>query len=76
MAIFLKSGDDINIKIKYRRSFIMNIKEKLQQMEASKEFFDMTDEYARTTAHKNRFNNPVECDDSDMKIWNGKDKQR
>lgn len=54
----------------------MNIKEKLQQMEASEEFFDMTDEYARTTAHKNRFNNPVECDDSDMKIWNGKDKQR
>lgn len=53
----------------------MNMREKLQKMEVSEEFFDMTDEYSRTTAHKNRLNNQVKFDDSDIKIWNSKNKQ-
>lgn len=53
----------------------MNMKEKLQQMESSEEFFDMTDEYSRTTSHKDRLNNAVKFDDSDIKIWNRKNKQ-
>lgn len=54
----------------------MNMKEKLQKMEASEEFFDMTDEYSRTASHKNRLNNGIKFDDSDIKIWENKNKQR